>query len=407
MSLPSPSSSLTRSHEPPLELWLVEVANPVPQGLHPRPAPWGLQGLLPPLVGLDVLEIMRNIHVFVGKYLYNLNTQCFVEYVSTNKHLNTVKIHQIANSIWTHGPGIMNTTVNFIYQFLRRKLLHCSQFLYDEHINSRLTKDLKYFNQQKLLKISLYPYERAEKFNKGIIRLKNSSEGLSYLDQYRILISQIGNALGYVRMIHSGGLHHSVASMAYFPFNDYIAISESNKNYMIHNAIDNFEVTLLNALYHLNGETDALKLLVEVFYSVFHTPENDHLRLFVMIIPPLTINFVHYIIAAKEKMSKRYSIYGLFTDDGFAIGVAYLLSVFHLSDEFNSLHWFESVYEKYTADEYNLQRSMEKQDNDDTTNSNTLQLSIKRLQMYKQEFELLKCNLNSAMVFFSGDLPNN
>ncbi|CAH1392880.1 unnamed protein product [Nezara viridula] len=357
--------------------------------------------------GLDVLEIMRNIHVFVGKYLYNLNTQCFIEYISANKHLNTVNIHQIANSIWTHGTGIMNTTVNFIYQFLRRKLLHCSQFLYDEHINSRLTKDLKYFNQQKILKKSLYPYERAEKFNKGISRLKISSEGLSYLDQYRILISQIGNALGYVRMIHSGGLHHSVASMSYFPCNDYIAISENNKSNMTHNAIDNFEVTLFNALYHLNGETDALKLLVEVFYSVFHTPENDHLRLFVMIIPPLTINFVNYIIAAKEKMSKRNSTSGLFTDDGFVIGVAYLLSVFNLSEEFNSLHWFESVSEKYTADECNILRSMEKQEKDDTTNGNTLQLSIKRLQMYKQEFELLKCNLSSAMVFFSGDLPQS
>ena len=25
--------------------------------------------------GLDVLEIMRNIHIFVSKYLYNLNNQ--------------------------------------------------------------------------------------------------------------------------------------------------------------------------------------------------------------------------------------------------------------------------------------------------------------------------------------------
>jgi len=25
--------------------------------------------------GLDVLEIMRNIHVFVSRYLYNLNNQ--------------------------------------------------------------------------------------------------------------------------------------------------------------------------------------------------------------------------------------------------------------------------------------------------------------------------------------------
>lgn len=61
--------------------------------------------------GLDVLEIMRNIHVFVAKYLYNLNNQIFVEKSSNNKFLNTINIRHVANSIRTHGTGIMNTTV--------------------------------------------------------------------------------------------------------------------------------------------------------------------------------------------------------------------------------------------------------------------------------------------------------
>ena len=56
--------------------------------------------------GLDVLEIMRNINVFVGKYLYNLNNQVFVEESSNNKHLNTINISHVANSIRTHGIGI-------------------------------------------------------------------------------------------------------------------------------------------------------------------------------------------------------------------------------------------------------------------------------------------------------------
>ncbi|KAK7070236.1 hypothetical protein SK128_014006, partial [Halocaridina rubra] len=60
--------------------------------------------------GVDVLEIMRNIHVFVQHYLYNLNQQFFVEATSNNKHLNTVTIKHIANSIRTHGAGIINTT---------------------------------------------------------------------------------------------------------------------------------------------------------------------------------------------------------------------------------------------------------------------------------------------------------
>lgn len=62
--------------------------------------------------GLDVLEIMRNIHHFVSKYLYNLNNQVFIEKNSNNKHLNTINIRHIANSLRTHGTGIINTTVS-------------------------------------------------------------------------------------------------------------------------------------------------------------------------------------------------------------------------------------------------------------------------------------------------------
>lgn len=42
--------------------------------------------------GLDVLEIMRNIHLFVSRFCYNLNNQFFVEQSSTSKHLSTIGI---------------------------------------------------------------------------------------------------------------------------------------------------------------------------------------------------------------------------------------------------------------------------------------------------------------------------
>jgi len=44
--------------------------------------------------GLDVLQIMRNIHIFVSRFAYNMNTQTFVEFRpdKQSKHLNTIKI---------------------------------------------------------------------------------------------------------------------------------------------------------------------------------------------------------------------------------------------------------------------------------------------------------------------------
>jgi len=49
--------------------------------------------------GLDVLEIMRNIHLFVARFGYNLNNQFFVEQSSSSKHLSTIGIKVIDNFI--------------------------------------------------------------------------------------------------------------------------------------------------------------------------------------------------------------------------------------------------------------------------------------------------------------------
>jgi WASH complex subunit 7 len=42
-------------------------------------------------------------------------------------NVSTIGIQQVAHSIRTHGTGIMNTTVNYTYQFLARKLAILSQ----------------------------------------------------------------------------------------------------------------------------------------------------------------------------------------------------------------------------------------------------------------------------------------
>lgn len=157
--------------------------------------------------GLDVLEIMRNIHIFVARYLYNLNNQVFVEMNSKNQHLNTINIKNVANSLRTHGTGIVNTTVNFVYQFLRKKFFIFSQFIYDERIKSRLAKDLKNHRDNLERNGQNYSYDRANAFNRDIKKLGLAENGESFLDKFRNLITQIGNSMGYIRMIRSGCNH--------------------------------------------------------------------------------------------------------------------------------------------------------------------------------------------------------
>jgi len=107
--------------------------------------------------------------------------------------------------------------VNFTYQFLRRKFIIFSQFLYDDHIKSRLYKDIRFFKEKKDELDSKYPFDRAVKFNREIRKLGLTPAGLTYLDQFRKLITEIGNAMGYIRLVRSGGLLFTSNSIKFVP----------------------------------------------------------------------------------------------------------------------------------------------------------------------------------------------
>lgn len=89
-----------------------------------------------------------------------------------------------------------NTAVNAAYQFLRQKIHIFSQCLYEEQIRSKLSRDIRTFKQMRQEETNAnFPFKVAEKFKKGVKKF-GVQDGLTWLDKFRILITQIGNALG-------------------------------------------------------------------------------------------------------------------------------------------------------------------------------------------------------------------
>ncbi|EGC29177.1 hypothetical protein DICPUDRAFT_43212 [Dictyostelium purpureum] len=355
--------------------------------------------------GLDVLEIMRNIHIFVSRYNYNLNNQIFVQRSSNSKTLNTINITHISNSIRTHGSGIMNTTINFAYRFLVQKFSIFSEFLFDDQIKSKLYKNIKYYRENKEKLNNMYPYELVTELERDIRQLGISEAGLSFLDHFRLLITHIGNAMGYIRLVRSGGLHYCSNAIKFVPdlknipkFEDLVSKDRLSSDTL--DASKNLDSILQNLSNNLSEGTEYFKMLVQVFATEFRNVNNQHLKNFYIIVPALASNYIDHMINSKDKLFKKSKSIGAetlqFTDDGFAIGLAYILKLLDQNKDFDSLHWFDRIDKKSEDDRKRmLSEAYAKGIKEDQNH-----LAIKKIDNYRQEYELFKYSFSGSRIFF-------
>jgi WASH complex subunit 7 len=349
--------------------------------------------------GIDILFIIRNINTFVTQYNYNLQSQIFIEVTKENNYVSVIGVQQILNSLCTHGIGIVNTIVNKTYQFLVSRIKVISQFLFDEYIKSSLMMEKRYWNEWKEKIQNKYPYERAENLCNDIKNLEKNSD-VSLVDKLRIFISQIGNALGFIRTIRTALTEYNSQNLKFFSNN----ISELEK-YL--NNIENpdIEFKTTNTIFQetLNlldqnkiNNINYLKLLVSSFESVFNDQKAQDLDLFYYLIPAVTINYVENLIVAKDNIFKKNVKNAYFTDDGFILGFTYLLKVFKQDEAFENLHWFQSVIDKNDKDGavFNTQKNKK----DEMVQQN---MSLRKINIYKKEFELLCFTYNTAMILFN------
>lgn len=360
---------------------------------------------------LDVLEIMRNIHIFVTRYNYNLHQQFFLEKSIDQKHLNVINIDHIATSIQTHGLGIMNTTVNFTYQFLTRKVTLIHEFLFDEQIKSPLFRELKQWRiHGKKDYNNKYPFANAAKLYKELKRLGVNEQGLSYIDQLRLQITEIGNALGYVRLVRSGGLHVVAQNTSILPSLDLdlmkkfaLLCDHSKLSPSTILSAKHFDAMLENIIGNLSDGTNYFYILITIFRNILILQDNPHLQCFFMAIPMLIINYVETLMSKKEKLpNKNTKQEAAFCDDGFAVGISYLLTLLKQDDEFDSIHWFESVLEHLKEQRNTLANEIQqatKQKNKSYDFEHN-QLNLTRQDNIIQEYTLCYFGINSSRVFF-------
>jgi WASH complex subunit 7 len=118
-------------------------------------------------------------------------------------------------NIRKHGVGILGNVMNQLYKYVRRQITNfCKRFLLDEQIKNLLQREAKIFNRDKDKLNGQYPYNRALELSRG---LKSLVDDTNYLHLIRERITQIGNTLGYVRMIKNASLKDNQNLLKFIP----------------------------------------------------------------------------------------------------------------------------------------------------------------------------------------------
>jgi WASH complex subunit 7 len=304
----------------------------------------------------------------------------------------------------------------------------------------------------------MYSTERAFGFTKEFRRLEGGGKSHYFLDQCREIVTEIGNALGFVRMVRSAALRYTSEAMEFLPHSVLYNTDENPRtsdlwDQSVHNANDggrsaaavqravrNVDEAMSSLASTVEERSDYLRVFLGLFQDTIagDIDQHGHLENFYAMVPALTLCWMDASIQAKEAIKKSSLLHNqetYYVSDGFALGIAFLLATLKQNDAFDRLGWFRTLQNKYTVEAENLltktmgapaagEKPAEsgifgssmfsfgtRLGNDSTKESDTyndsdvglapsLKVTGKRLREQKREVELLFFAFHGSRIFF-------
>ncbi|KAF7640356.1 hypothetical protein Mgra_00000175 [Meloidogyne graminicola] len=377
--------------------------------------------------GLDLITLLREEHMFkfLDEYSYDLDEQFFIERSSQSKQLSIVRIQQIVNSFKTHGIGILNPLINTSYKYMRSQFKLLSRYLSNEKIKLLLIREICFYRDSIDQLEQMYPMERAEKMTNTLRRYCHKIDNgpsLNIIERLRKIIFRIGNMIGLLRMLRSGILETFAPNIIFNFKNNQLMTNfvnnenKSDTNLLKINCAELCDQISQNINSYLSSNNDSIELLTSIFAREFRGNDKfSHFRDFFILIPALMLVQIEYISKCRACLSNRkISIIGdlspnenekfVFVEDGFSIGIAYILTLLNQQFFFNSLNWFDSVFNKINSEIIkckNEQKSALKLK--DESLARILALKQSQLNEQQDEFKRLMYSLNSSLTFLQAN----
>ena len=369
--------------------------------------------------GKDILDIIRNLPKFTKSYTHNMHSQIFIEMVKDSSYINVIGVQQIINSLYTHGKGIVNSIINKAFGYISKTIKVLLGILLDDYILSILKDENIFWADNKATIKYNYPLERAMTVRQKIINLDENKKN-NLINKSIQCITQIGNAVALARCIRTALMDYNsqnVNLLTSYNIDDFTNLVQQislqvdsdpvNANSHISpNMLNNTQNSLndtnrifcdtINSLKQTGeNELNYLEVLVNAFGGSLTPEKIPDIDLFAFLLPALTLTYIDTSINAKDNLNKKNKNEenAYFSDDGFMMGVCYILKLFSADKKFESLSWFPSVI-LYYNEKQNKRKSDKSSHGVDTLNE-------RQISSYKEQFELQYYTYTSAAILFS------
>ena len=143
------------------------------------------------------------------------------------------------------------------------------------------------------------------------------------------------------------------------------------------------------------------------------TDDNENvapLKNFYTLIPAITTSQVNHVVDGRNKLRNTNNKHAFISDDGFALGVAFLLKILGIDEAYKGLNWIESIQSKLNEDidlHQKKQERMQKykkefQQNvyEDEDNRDEEAMFIKQKQDTLQEYTMLSYQMSASAILF-------
>ncbi|KAI3918207.1 hypothetical protein MKX01_041527 [Papaver californicum] len=373
---------------------------------------------------LDVACIMQNLEKFAATYLYNMSNQVFIRKASSShgrKASSGFGADNVVSSIATHGFGMISAALNSVLNFVTQKIVAFAELLQENFVNSLSRKDLNF------LKISKettdgYPSVQGERYGVAM-KLPFVDEELRLLEQIRCTITDIGNVLGLVRVLQAGCSRYAYnkSRFIYKP----TSIKSYEEHFQKLGSIDGMVTaakimdTAIDITHQGEAHVKFFSSLLTTVSKGLQSSEKMPLRDFYLIVPALVIYSLDFKINGKDNIMMRGLdiVNQIIMDDGFMMGVAFVLKVTEQEKALDGLRWFANMSEHLDQQLLSLEESKDTEQN--RGNSGVARLKIwgktgspisaetkkviDKVKNYQNELELVHYSLDIARTIITSN----